>query len=190
MVSLRHASLPVVAVLLAACSEPVAGPQEVDTPPAFSLHGGTPSNFGAVLTGAEEVPPVSTLAHGSAVFQLSADGTALGFRVLVANIENVTQAHIHCGGSGTNGPVVLFLYPAAPPAVLIPGRTDGILSEGVATSGNVIVRPDSEVCPGGVAHLDDLVEKMRTGGAYVNVHTSANPGGEIRGQIQARGPGA
>ena len=42
---------------------------------------------------------------------------------------------------------------------------------------------DSAACPGGVATLEDVLEKMRTGGAYVNVHTTQFPGGEIRGQI-------
>lgn len=182
---IRYASIPVVIAALAGCSEPVAGPEGMDLSSAFSLHGNAPSNFGAVLSGAEEVPPVPSRARGSTVFQLSADGSELSFLLVVANIEDVVQAHIHCGTQGVNGPVVLFLYGAA----LIPGRTDGVLSRGTAHAADVIPRPDSPACPGGVANLDDLVEKMRTGGAYVNVHTTSYLAGEIRGQVKLRGPG-
>jgi hypothetical protein len=140
--------------------------------------------FVAPLSGGEEVPPVATNATGVATFKLSADETELRFRLVVANIHNVTQAHIHCGAAGVNGPVVLFLYPEGPPPVLIPGRFQGVLASGTRTGADVIPRPDSPECPGGVANLDDLVAKMRSGDAYVNVHTSQHPPGEIRGQIR------
>lgn len=140
-------------------------------------------NFVAVLSGAQEVPPNDSAARGQTKFQLSQDGTALHYRLVVANIENVTQAHIHCAAAGVNGPVVAFLYPEAPPAELIPGRTDGVLAEGTITAEDVIPRPDSAECPGGVSGLNDLLGKIRSEDAYANVHTSQYPGGEIRGQI-------
>ncbi len=136
--------------------------------------------FVAPLSGGEEVPPVPTNGTGVATFKLSSDETELSFRLIVANIENVTQSHIHCGPPGVNGPVVLFLYGFE----LIEGRFQGVLSTGTATNSDVIPRPDSDACPGGVADLDDLIAKMRSGDAYVNVHTSQFPGGEIRGQIR------
>jgi hypothetical protein len=145
-------------------------------------------NFVAPHSGDQEAPPRDTRARGLASFQLSKDGTALHYQLNVANIENVTQAHIHCGPPGENGPVILWLYPSAPPAQLIPGRFNGVLSQGVATEADVVARPDSEVCPGGVTSLADVVEKMRTGGAYSNVHTQQFPPGEIRGDIHAGGP--
>jgi hypothetical protein len=135
-------------------------------------------NFVAHLSGDEEVPPVATLAQGQAIFHLSKDGSQLEFKLIVANIENVTQAHIHCGAVGVNGPVVAFLYGLGP--VVSP---DGILSEGTVTGANVIPRPPSAACPGGVANFDDLIAKIQTGGAYANVHTTDHPGGEVRGQI-------
>ena len=147
--------------------------------------GGPPDqrNFRAHLSGGNEVPAVDTNAQGQATFKLSDDETALHFKLITANILNVAQAHIHCGVAGVNGPVVVFLYPAAPPAVLIPGRSDGVLSEGTATSANVIARPDSAECPGGIANFEQLIAKMRAGETYTNVHTMpAFPGGEIRGQ--------
>jgi hypothetical protein len=174
-------------VLMAACSEPVSVPEQMEPPVLMSFQAQGTLNFGAILSGSEEVPPVSTEARGTAQFQVKRAGADMEFRLIVANIENVTQAHIHCGPQGANGPVVLWLYPPAPPAVLIPGRSDGILSHGTATAAEVIARPDSPACPGGVASMADLLAKMHTGGTYVNVHTSAYPAGEIRGQIQVRG---
>ena len=144
-----------------------------------------PTNFVAHLSGGEEVPAVDTRAQGQAIFHLRGD--ELEFKLIASNIVDVLQAHIHCGAAGVNGPVVAFLYPAAPPAVLIPGRSNGILSEGVITNANIIPRPDSPACPGGVADFDDLLTKMESGDAYVNVHTVAYPGGEIRSQVRLAG---
>lgn len=146
-----------------------------------------PSNFRAHLSGAEEVPPVDTKAQGQAIFQLSADGTELRFKLIVANIENVTAAHIHCGPAGANGPVVTWLYPLdGPPGQLIEGRFNGVLAEGIRTNDNVMVVSENQspACPGGVADFAELIDKIRSGEAYVNVHTSQHGGGEIRGQIR------
>lgn len=139
-------------------------------------------NFIAPLSGGEEVPPVDTNATGVAHFKLSKDGTELEYKLIVANIENVLQSHIHCGAAGVNGPVVAFLYPSGPPPVLIPGRFNGVLAEGTITT--VIPRAPSPECPEGVANFEELLERMRSGDAYVNVHTTQFPGGEIRGQIK------
>ena len=90
-------------------------------------------NFRAHLGGGQEVPPRETLATGQAVFQLSKDGEELSYKLLVANLENIVQAHLHVAVEGVNGPVVIWLYPSAPPALLIPGITNGLLFEGVIT---------------------------------------------------------
>src|ERR1700752_2077716 len=83
-------------------------------------------NFAAPLSGSEEVPPRDTNARGIATFKLSSDGTALDYKVNVANIENVFAAHIHCGAVGVNGPVGVTLFGGAPGG----GRIDGTLAEG------------------------------------------------------------
>jgi hypothetical protein len=62
------------------------------------------------------------------------------------------------------------------------GDVNGVLSEGTITASNVIAQPDSAACPGGVSGFDDLLEQMRAGATYTNVHTVAVPSGEIRGQ--------
>jgi hypothetical protein len=136
-------------------------------------------NFRAPLSGSEEVadPPVETNARGQATFKLSSDGTELHYRLIVANIENVTMAHIHLAPAGANGPVVAWLYPSEPPPQLIPGRTNGILATGVITAGDLV-----GLLAG--ASLDDLIGELRDGNAYVNVHTSQFPAGEVRGQIR------
>jgi len=132
------------------------------------------------MTGAEEVPVRDTAADGTARFMIDKDGNAMRFTLNVANIDNVTQAHIHVGEVGVNGGIVVWLYPSAPPAVLIPGRSNGQLSEGVITAASL-------VGPLAGGSLNDLFAAMRQGTAYVNVHTSLFPPGEIRGQIRRCG---
>jgi hypothetical protein len=143
-------------------------------------------NFTASLSGSEEVPPRDTNARGNTIFHLTNDG--LSYKLIVANIENVFAAHIHCGAPGINGPVGVTLFMGAPGG----GRVDGILAQGTITS------PDAGNGCGWLT-LADVVAAMRGGGAYVNVHTNDGvappntgpgdfPGGEIRGQIKERGP--
>jgi hypothetical protein len=134
-------------------------------------------NFVAPASGAQEVPAADTLARGNAVFQVSKDGTEISYKLIVANIENVTMAHIHLAPAGVNGPVVVWLYPSAPPPQLIEGRFDGILAEGVITEADL-------VGPLAGQPLSALIEAMAAGNTYINVHTSQYPGGEVRGQIR------
>lgn len=136
---------------------------------------GSPSGITlAWLTGADEVPPVSTDAIGLALFQVNRANRArsgVNYVILVHDIEDVIAAHIHCAPAGVNGPVGVTLFG---------GDT--------VTPNNVLVRdrfrgPD----PGnscGWTDLSDVLAAIRSGEAYVNVHTIVNPGGEIRGQIE------
>ena len=136
-------------------------------------------NFRAHLSGDAEMPdPVETNATGQAIFKLSKDGSELSYKLIVANIDDVRMAHIHLAPADANGPIVVWLYPSAPPAMLIEGTTNGVLAEGVITSDDI---------SGPLAEGDEpfhaLIEAMKAGNTYVNVHTLANPPGEIRGQI-------
>jgi len=142
--------------------------------------GGVNRNWSTHSQGDTEVPVRDSQGQAQAIFHLSADGTSLDFKLNVTNIVGVTQSHIHCGPPGVNGPVVVFLYGFNPAGV----DPHGTLNEGTITNANVIPRPDSAVCPGGVATLEDVINKMNNGGAYVNVHTLAFPPGEIRGDIK------
>ena len=142
-------------------------------------------NFTAALSGDAERPvPRDTNARGLAHFKLSMDGAALEYKLIVANIDNVFAAHIHCGSAEVAGPVGVTLYMGSPAS----GSFDGVLAEGTITA------PD----PGngcGWADLDAVLAAMSSGNAYVNVHTNDGvaptntgpgdfPGGEIRGQIK------
>ncbi|MUN05986.1 CHRD domain-containing protein [Agromyces luteolus] len=142
------------------------------------------TTYTAQLSAGEEVPTNASLARGAAIFKLSADGTALEYRLIVANLQNPVAAHIHLAPAGQNGAVVAFLFgPAAPGD----GRTSGVIATGSITAANL-------VGPLAGASLSDLVEMIDSGNTYVNVHTNDGvapvtnlpgdiPGGEIRGQI-------
>ena len=170
--------MPVLVVLLSVgASLPVLG----DPAPA--------KNFVTHLEGGQEVPPRDTSATGQAVFQLSQDGTALHYTLIVANIYNVVASHIHLGVEGVNAPVVAFL---AGPFPVGEGRVSGVLATGTITTASLVGPLDGQ-------DLSVLIAAMRSGGTYVNVHTNDGiaptntgpgdfPGGEIRGQIQTNGP--
>lgn len=170
----RSCWIVAVALVAAACSGPTAvAPDALE----LSLAGASERNFVAQLSGGQEVPPNASRARGVATLQLSGDGTELAYRLVVANIENVTQAHIHLAPAGANGSVVAWLYPGSPPAQLIPGRTQGVLAEGTITGASLIG-------PLAGQPLQALVDQLVAGNAYVNVHTSQFPPGEVRGQIR------
>jgi hypothetical protein len=187
------------------CSESASptAPGSISVPVTVSsaAPSGAPHNHRTHLTGDEEVPARETRAQGQAIFQVSRDGNSMSFRLIAANIENITQAHIHCGAAGTNGPVTVWLYPSVTATAALPGgagRHDGVLAEGTIVRGaSLHVRPvaASATCPGGIANFDDVLAKIRSGYAYVNVHTNDGvdppntgpgdfPGGEVRGQIE------
>ena len=147
-----------------------------------------PTTFRALLSGGDEVPPNASLGRGTAIFKLSADGTELEYRLIVANIENVTASHIHLGPAGSNGPVVAFLYGSVPPGG---GRIEGVIATGAITAANLVGPLTGQP-------FSMLVAALRAGTAYVNAHTNDGvaptntgpgdfPGGEIRGQVQAAG---
>ena len=181
IVTLSHRALAtgLLVATAAGCNEGGRTPAEPDNLvlPVFS-HGESHEggHFGTHMTGAEETPSRPSSAQGQLVLSLGADGTTLSYKLLVANIEDVTQAHIHLAPPGVPGPVIAWLYPAAPPAQHIPGRFQGVLAEGVITDADV-------VGPLAGQGLAGLVATIRGGNAYANVHTVQFPPGEIRGQV-------
>jgi hypothetical protein len=157
----RHEWMISMAVLLtavAACSDDDDGGTGTDT------------EFEALLSGGEEVPAVNTLATGSAT--ISIQGAQIVYQVDVQNIEDVLVSHIHIAPEGENGPVRLNLC----------GTDD---TPGCSTTDTGTLVSDSNAVTTGTPAItfDSLVSAIRAGNAYVNVHTTANPGGEIRGQI-------
>ncbi len=123
-----------------------------------------PENFKAHLSGDEEVPSVDTKATGQTIFQLNKKDSVLHYKLIVANIKNVRMAHIHMAPAGENGGVVAWLYPSAPPPQLIEGQFQGVLAEGTVTA-------DDLTGALGGASFGDLIEAIKAGNTYVNVHT-------------------
>lgn len=115
----------------------------------------------AYMNGGQENPPVAGAATGNGVVSVNATGTQALVTMNWAGLSgNATAGHVHSGRSGVNGPVVCNLSPTA------------------AASGTV----QDFLCTFSGAQITSL----RQAQFYLNIHTSANPGGEIRGQIQRR----
>ena len=171
---------------LSACSEaPTATLPVLEQAPQLGIVHNDGRHGTAQLSGATEVPVRETRARGQAEFRRTDDGTALDYRLVVANIENVVQAHIHIGSAGQNGPVTAFLFGPVPAGG---GRVDGEIATGTITASDLIG-------PLAGMSMDDLLAEMLAGNAYVNVHTNDGmapnntgpgdfPGGEVRGQIR------
>jgi CHRD domain len=153
-------------------------------------------NFNSPLEGSQEVPPRVTPASGNAIYRLNEDGTALRYKLIVEDITNVTQAHIHDGRPGSNGPIIVWLYPSTAAREALPGGggpIEGVIARGTIREADLVGTLEGQP-------LSALVALLRNGGAYTNVHTNDGvdptnqgpgdfPGGEIRGQIKANGPG-
>jgi hypothetical protein len=140
---------------------------------------GTVVVFTVALRGSQQVPPVTTNAFGFVIVRLFHNGTstAIDFRLIVCNIANVTHAHIHVGAAGTNGPIVVpFFDQPSSPVSKANGCT--VLASGLRGPFDLIPRPEA-----GINNWADFVHALLSGNTYVNVHTIANPGGEVRGQL-------
>jgi hypothetical protein len=142
-----------------------------------SIAGAQTTTFQATLSGAQQNPPVDTSASGTATFTLSADGASLSYTLSVVDTADISMAHIHIAAAGQNGPVATWLYPSQPHAEVKPGKFTGVLATGTLTAADLVGPLQGKT-------IADLVADIKAGNAYVNVHTTAHPGGEIRGQIQ------
>jgi CHRD domain len=106
------------------------------------------------LSGGNEVPPVTTSASGEGTISVADDGTVSG-SVTTKGVQG-TAAHIHMGAAGKNGPV------------LVPFTKEG----------------DTFKAPAGAKLNMEQLNAFKAGELYFNVHSAANPGGEIRGQLK------
>ncbi len=130
-------------------------------------------SFEAKLTGKEETPKmVDTKATGEAEFKLSKDGKEIEYILKVKDIENATAAHIHMGKKGEEGAPVVGLFKGPKE-----GKFSGVLAKGTITA-------DKLVGPLAGKTIKDLDKMIKDGDAYVNVHTTHVPSGEIRGQVE------
>lgn len=119
-----------------------------------AVEGAARKDANVALTGAQEVPPVSTLARGTGTISIGIDKSVSG-RVTTAAIVSIA-AHIHVGAPSVNGPIIIPLT-----------RTVD----------------DFWSVPPGAKLTDEQYESYKAGNLYVNVHSAAHKGGEIRGQI-------
>lgn len=130
-----------------------------------------------LLPGQETPPVTESNASGLIDVGLIDNGNALEFRLTVCNIANVTMAHIHVGAFGKPGPVILFLYHMHAPLFSSVHGCD-LLSSGTLHPSDLISSPVN-----GIDNWTDFVNALLSGNTYANVHTSAHPAGEIRGQL-------
>ena len=128
-------------------------------------------HFDAKLSGKNEVPPKATQATGTATFNVIGTNS-ITYTVHVKNMQMVTAAHIHQGIAGQNGPVLVTLFNTPTPSAM----TNGELAKGTITATNLEGPLQGK-------QITDLISMIQSGGTYANVHTTANPMGEIRGQI-------
>lgn len=135
----------------------------------------------AGLSGAAERPAaVTSSASGEFTAEVRDTATIGGkkdslavirFELVVQNINAATGAHIHAGGPDVAGPVMVFLFNGPTTR----NGYSGMLASAEITRASAF---------NGAFNMDSVLTRMRNGTAYVNVHTSLNPGGEIRGQVQ------
>ena len=127
--------------------------------------------FTATLSGANEVANPPVVSTGAATAVITFVGGQLFFRVDVNGTSSVTRAHIHGPAPvGSNAGIRVNFYEPPQGTTPLNFTTTAILANGI---GGV---------PIGIS-MDSLLVLMRTGNAYVNIHTSTYPSGELRGQI-------
>ena len=121
---------------------------------ALALLGGIAAAADLKLSGDNEVPPVKTAASGNGAISVAADGAVAG-SVKTTGVAGMA-AHIHVGAAGKNGPVIIPLTKGA----------------------------DGEwTVPPGAKLSEEQMKSFKAGELYVNVHSEANKGGEIRAQL-------
>ena len=124
-------------------------------------------SYTAALSGSSEVPPNTSGSSGSAT--VTVHGSTLTYRVDANALSTpITAGHLYLGGTKVNGVVILGLDIEAQQGRVAEGTLD---ISGFVTFNTSSIRGDS------------LRTLLSSGQAYVNIHTQAYPGGEIRGQL-------
>jgi hypothetical protein len=138
------------------------------------------------LEGFQEVPSISTDAAGRFWAKLERGEEAIAFKLSYAGIETpVRFAHIHFAERHVNGAIVVWLCDNTgnSPIVVDPCPQEAGTVEGVITPGDVSGAPAQGIDAG---EFHELIEAINAGAAYINVHSEAFPGGEIRGQLRGK----
>jgi len=147
----------------------------------------------ARLVGFQEVPSVST--QGTATFDavISPNGDAIDYEITYTGIQGtVTQSHMHVGQRSVIGGIVLWIC-GTPQIVSGSATTGGPAGTPTCTSpdghfagtwrpGDVQTLATQQIKTG---ELNEVIKAIHAGVAYVNVHSTITPSGEIRGQVRA-----
>ena len=139
----------------------------------------------ARLRGFQEVPVVSSVASGRFKATIDATAGSITYELSFSGLEGtVTQSHIHLGQHSVNGGIMVWLCQSATnvdPTGLSPTCPQSGTVTGVIQAANVIGPAGQGVAP---LEFAEVLVALRAGVAYVNVHSSKFPGGEIRGQVR------
>lgn len=133
---------------------------------------------------------VSTAASGKFVAEIDEQGQKIHYKLSYKDLEGeVTQGHIHFGQRHTVGGIVVWLCQTAgtPAPAAVAASTpfcpaEGTV-EGTITPAQVLAQPLQGIA---AEEFDELVDAIRAGATYANVHTTLHPPGEIRGHIPGR----
>jgi len=156
-------------------------------PSAFADRDG--DKIRARLTGYSEVPSVSTAARGEFEARISRDEQFIDYELSYRGLQGtVTQSHIHFGQRHTNGGIVLWLCqtttnpsPVPTTPTCPPSTATGVTVTGTLRAADVTAAQAPQQLVAG--ELAEVIDAIRAGAAYVNVHSNLSPGGEIRGQV-------
>ncbi|HYX24932.1 MAG TPA: CHRD domain-containing protein [Thermoanaerobaculia bacterium] len=130
-----------------------------------------------------EVPALSTPGSGDFVGTINAAGTEINYQLRFSGLQGkVTQSHLHFAQPGVNGAIMIFLCSnlGNGPTGTQACPTGGGTISGVIHAADVIGNTQG-IAPG---ELFEIIQGIRGGVVYANVHTDLFPGGEIRGQVQ------
>jgi CHRD domain-containing protein len=136
------------------------------------------------MIGYQEVPGVSSNASGNFTAEIDDDAQQINFELTYTGLSGPAAfAHIHFGMRSANGGVAVFFCGGGGKPICPPGTTDQATVTGTIVPADVIGPATQGIAAG---EFDELVQAIRAGMTYANVHTTAFPGGEIRGQVNDR----
>ncbi len=147
----------------------------------------------AELLPTQEVPVVSSVARGRFKATIDRANQTISYELSYEGLEAAPeQAHIHVGQRTFNGGISVFLCgnpPTVPPATFPqpqPCPAAPATITGVLTAANIVGPEGQGIAPslGGVNEFDELVDLIRDGLTYANVHSAKFRAGEIRGQVR------
>ena len=162
-----RSTLPTLALLtLAGCGG--AGGDDTTGPAA--------ERFSAALAGTSVVPATTSANTGSITLSVVPGDSILKFELSVGNMAGITQAHLHTAAAGANGNVLAWLLPVNGNAA----QAGSVALTGVISIGDIApswIRGTPRLA------MDSVVALMRAGRAYVDLHSTTLPNGELRGQV-------